>query len=548
MMDLFIPYILSHIIDNVVPAASPELIFRWGGVMILCAVVSIASNINGNRIASKVARDTTERVRHDLFVKISSLSCRQMDKFTVPSLISRLTSDAYNIHHMLATIQRIGVRAPILLLGGIIVTLTLEPVLALVLISVMPIACFIVFTISRKGTKLYTLTQQAVDKLVRSVQENTVGIRVIKALSKTEWEKKRFDEVNNEVTKREKKAGKTLAATSPIMNLLINLGLTAVIIVGAYRVNAGISLPGKIIAFLTYFTIILNAMISLTRIFTVYSKASASGDRIAQVLEAKDDRPLALPDHVDSDYHLVFDDVSFSYNKRFNNISNISFSLKRGETLGIIGATGSGKSTIVQLMLGFYAVDQGAIRINGDNINSMPEDILHKKFGVTLQNDFLMSDTIRENIALGRDIPDEQIRFASEMAQALDFIEERENGFENRLSVKANNLSGGQKQRILIARALAGDPEILILDDASSALDYKTDANLRREIHNNFADTTTVIVAQRISSIMNADHILVLESGRAIGYGTHSELMQNCEIYREICENQMGGDENAAQR
>lgn len=275
IMDLFLPWILSYIIDVIVPLKNVQLVFLWGGVMVLCAVIALVANIIANRMASKVAQKTTQTLRHDLFAKISSLSCSQVDGFSIPSLESRLTSDTYNIHQMIGMMQRLGVRAPILLLGGIIVTLALEPVLALVLIATLPIIGFTIYIISKKGIPLYTRQQAGVDAMVRTVRENVSGIRVIKALSKTEYETGRFSGVNAELVRREKKAGVTMALTNPIMNLVLNTGLTLVIVVSAFRVNAGLTTPGTTLAFLTYFTIILNAMLSITRMFVMFSKGSA---------------------------------------------------------------------------------------------------------------------------------------------------------------------------------------------------------------------------------------------------------------------------------
>lgn len=556
IMDLLIPWVLSYTIDDIVPLGDVKLIFVWGGVMFLCAVTAFVTNVTANRMASKVARDATEVIRHDLFEKISYMSCRQVDEFTIPSLESRLTNDTYHIHRMIGMMQRLGVRAPILLLGGIIVTLALEPVLSLTLILMLPFITLLVYLISKKGIPLFTESQRSVDKLVRTVRENIAGIRVIKALSKTAYEKERFGKVNSEVVKNESRAGITMALTNPAMNLLLNLGLTLVIITGAYRINAGLTKSGEIIAFLTYFTIILNAMLSITRMFVMYSKGSASADRIREVLEAPDDLVAESVSHTNDEYHITFENVTFSYHKskssavcfdngrdkKKNTLEDISFALRKGETLGIIGATGSGKSTIARLLLRLYDPDEGVIRISGDDLRSIPQDELHTKFGVVFQNDILFADTIASNISFGREISQEQIEKAAACAQAREFIDQLPLRYEHMLATKSSNLSGGQKQRLLIARALAADPEILILDDSSSALDYKTDSLLRKALAEDFGNTTTIIIAQRISSIMHADRILILEDGKMLGYGTHTQLLETCEVYREIYELQMGGD------
>lgn len=545
IMDLFLPYILAFMIDNVVPQQNVKLILFWGGMMVLCAVVAVVGNVVANRMASKVARDSVEHIRHDLFKKISYLSCRQVDRFGIPSLESRMTTDTYNLHQMIGMMQRMGVRAPILLLGGIAVTLTLEPVLTLTLVCVLPFIALVVWRVSKKGIPLYTGLQQAVDRLVRTVRENITGIRVTKALSKTDYEKERFSQANEEVVRNEKKAGITMALTNPMMNLFLNIGLVLVILVGAFRVNSGLTQPGAIIAFMTYFTIILNAMLSITRIFVMYSKGSASANRVSAVLDAPEDLQISPQKNVQTDAHIVFNSVSFSYHKQTDNISDISFSLRRGETLGIIGATGCGKSTVIQLLMRLYDADRGEILISGESVQSIEADVLHRKFGVVFQNDILFADTIANNIDFGRNLSREQIEKAAECAQAKEFIEALPDRYEHMLTAKGTNLSGGQKQRVLVARALAAQPEILILDDSSSALDYKTDAKLRQSIAQHYSGTTTVIIAQRVSSILYADHILVLDNGRTIGYGKHEELLKTCLNYAEISQSQMGDDFDA---
>ncbi len=542
IMDLCLPWILAYMIDDIIPQNNVNLIFIYGVIMVICSIIAVTNNIIANRMASRVARDVTREIRHDLFVKISYFSNTQIDKYTIPSLISRMTSDTYNIQRLIGVMQRLGVRAPILLIGGVIVTLTLEPVLSLVLIATLPFVGIMVYYVSKKGVPYYSEFQMYVDKLVRIVRENIIGIRVIKALSKTEYEKSRFEKINKDTSDKEKKASIVMGISSPMMNLILNLGLSIVIIVGAFRVNSGTTEPGKIVAFLTYFTIILNAMLSITRMFVLYSKGSASAMRISEVLEEDEDIVIKNEDYIESKYHIEFNNVSFSYNKDVNAISNINFKLKRGETLGIIGATGSGKTTIIKLLMKFYEVDEGKIRINGYGINGVDKNELHKKFGVAFQNDMIFENTIYENIKFGRDLRKEDIFRAAEYAQAKEFIENLREKYNEHLTSKGSNLSGGQKQRVLISRALAKKPEILILDDSSSALDYKTDSFLRKAINDNFKDTTTIIVAQRISSIKNADKIIVLEEGKIIGYGNHDELIKDCYVYKEISDSQMGGD------
>ena len=540
LMELSLPYILSYILDSVVPIGQVAPILIWGGAMVFAALMAMLGNVIANRNAAKVAKIAAWQIRHDLFDATMHLSSRQVDAFTVPSLESRLTSDTYNVHHFIGMMQRVGIRAPILLIGGICITLFLDWRLSLILLAVLPLIGVSVFFITMRGLPLYRKNQQAVDGMVRVVREDCQGVRVIKALSKEDFEARRFDAANGKLVTAERRAGVTMAASQPVMNFFLNLGLVAVIVCGAYFVNGGLSKPGRIIAFIQYFTLMSTAMTTVTRIFVQYTKSLASANRIGEVLSAADHhRTSAEPPRTGEPY-LVFDNVSFSYNGKKDNLSHISFTLPKGGTLGIIGATGSGKTTLLQLLMRFYDADSGSIYIGGRNLYSYPEEELRALFGVAMQNDFVSADTVEENIRFGRKISDEAVRRAAELAQASEFIEAFEDGYSHELTAKGTNVSGGQKQRILVARALAGDPDILVLDDASSALDYKTDAALRRAIREH-THATTVVVAQRVSSVRSADLILVLEHGRIIGSGTHDELMEHCPVYREISESQMGG-------
>ena len=431
------------------------------------------------------------------------------------------------------------------------------------LLATLPLLTVVVVLVSRRSIPLFGQVQLRVDRFVQMLREDIAGIRVIKALSREDYERERFDRINREVVEWEKKATLTTALTSPAMNILLNLGMVGVLVVGAWRVNLGLSEVGKILAFMTYFTIILNALLSISRMFVMVSRAAASAERIAQVLDGPDERGITLvPDGPDergimnacdsqaeqaagrtgapaSPPHIQFQQVSFSYTGKGRQLSDISFSLNHGETLGIIGPTGSGKSTLVQLLMRFYDVDQGVIRLDGRDIRSLDLQSLRRQFGVVFQNDSLFETHIYENISMGRSLTREQVMDAAAYAQAKEFVEEK-GGLKEKLDIRGANLSGGQKQRILIARALAAHPAILVLDDSSSALDYHTDARLRAALGEHFRDTTCILIAQRISAIMEADHILVLEEGRMTGYGTHQELIRSCGLYQEIAKSQMG--------
>lgn len=544
VFELFIPYILGHILDNVVPTNSVISIVTWGVVMIICAVLACVGNIVANRMAARTARNTTERIRHALFDRTMRLSSAQIDRFTIPSLESRLTSDTYHVHHFLGMIMRMGVRAPILLVGGVLVTLTLDPVLTLVMIVTLPLIGLSVGLISRRGVPLFKQSQRSVDGMIRVVREDAQGIRVIKALSKVDYERRRYDAANKRLVGDETKASTTMALSNPLVTMLLNLGLVAVIVVGAFRVNGNLSQTGTIIAFIQYFTMISNAMIGLTRIFVHSSKGMASAQRISEVIYTDADLVTDSEEKyppTDTEATISFENVSFSYRGKVDNLAGVSFALNKGQSLGIIGSTGSGKTTLTQLLMRLYDVREGNIRINGRDVRTIPHDELNKKFGVVMQNDFIYAGSVRENIDFGRGLADDDLMRAARIAQAAEFIDGFEDGLDHHLNSKGTNLSGGQRQRLLISRAVAGNPEILVLDDSSSALDYKTDAALRAALRENMSDVTTVIIAQRVSSIMHCDLILVFENGRIIGRGTHDDLMESCSIYKEISDSQIGG-------
>lgn len=544
MVELLLPYILTHILQTVVARERLHEILLWGGVMILCAAAALICNIIANRMAAHVSRCFSEAVRRDLFAATLHLSAAKTDRFTIPSLESRITTDTYHVHNFVGMMQRMGVRAPILLVGGVIITLLMDPKLAMAMIVLLPFIFLTVVLISKKGVPHYTRVQQSVDGMVRIVREDVQGIRVIKALSKNDYENRRYDEANRRLVSHERRAGMTMGIVNPIMTLLMNGGIVLALALAAVFVSDGSSHPETVIAFMQYFTLISMAMMSVGRMFVMYTKCAASARRIAEVLEAEEELPVGderTYPPVETNSHIAFKNVSFSYIGRKNDLTNISFSLQHGGSLGIIGATGSGKSTLIKLLLRFYDVSEGSIYINGRDVRSMQKDELYSMMGTAMQQDFLYADTIAENIRFGRNLTDEQIEEAARIAQAHEFIMAKPEGYAHMLAQKGTNLSGGQKQRLLIARALAADPAILLLDDSSSALDYKTDAALRQALAAKRPHTTKITVAQRVSSVMSCDLILVLEEGRIIGAGKHNELLATCQAYKEISDSQIGG-------
>lgn len=461
-MELALPYILSHILKNVVVKEDIGLIVLWGVVMILCAGGALWCNIIANRIAARVACDFSLSMRQDLFDKSIRISAAQTDAITLPSLESRITTDTYNVHSFVSMMLRMGIRAPMLLIGGIAITLLMDSYLALAMLSILPFIFVTVYFISKKGVPLYTKVQRSVDKMIRIVREDVPGpSRVIKALSKNDYEHRRYDAANKVLVGDEKRAGTVMSIVNPVMTLLMNVGIVAVVALSASRVANHLSDPETVIAFMQYFTLISMAMMSVTRIFVMQTKCAASAKRIGEVLAVGEDMALqseeAFP-NAETDAHIVFDRVSFSYKGAGNDLTDISFAVPRGGSLGIIGATGSGKSTVVRLLQRFYDVGAGSVRINGRDVRTIPRETLSAMFGAAMQNDFLYSDTIEENIRFGRALTHEQIVEAAKTAQADDFITAFPEGYGHLLSQKGTNVSGGQKQRILIARALAARP------------------------------------------------------------------------------------------
>ncbi len=540
VMVLLLPYLLAYVIDEVTPLNDLSLIIFYGVIMVLIAVLGWIFDIKANRLASRTAKDATQKIRHDLFEKTINLPSQTIDRYTIPSLESRLTSDTYNIHQFIGMMQRMGVRAPILLVGGVIITFMLDPFLALVLFLTLPFIAYLVYYRSKKGIPLYAKVQEAIDKMTGVVRENAWGVRVIKALSKVTYERKRYAFVNEALSLQEKKASKTMAIINPLMNFFMYVGLTLVIIIGAYLVTEGLSTTGKIIAFSNYFTIISNATMSIGRIFIMASKGIASSNRIEAVLKTNDEFEVIADKEIKSSAIIEFDDVSFSYLSKSDDLKNISFKLDLGKTLGIIGPTGSGKSTILELLLRFYEARSGHIYILGRDIRSYSLKELRSHFGVALQNDFLFEGTIKDNVDFKRHLPLEDIEKGLKIAKA-DFVKERPSQLENKLNSKGSNLSGGQRQRLYIARAVSSKADVIILDDASSALDYKTDALLREMIDKYLSLKTKIIISQRISSLKHADEILVLDKGEIIARGKHEELLKSCPLYDAIAKSQMGG-------
>lgn len=537
LLELVLPLLLEHIVDVSVPARDLTAIWFCGGIMAALAFGAAFCNITANRMAAWVSMEVTRKLRGDLYNRTQRLSCAQMDRFSTSSLVSRLTNDTYNVHQMFDKVQRGGIRAPMLVLGGLVLTFLLEPALAAVQLAVSLLTFLTIWQVTRRGIPHYAAAQEAGDTVVRIIRENASGVRVVKALACQGRERQRFGEASEAARRAEETAGCVMAAANPLTDLLLNTGLVLVVLVGALRVNAGQMPPGQIVAFLSYFTLIQTATLGIAKVFIRISKGAASARRIEEILLEPADQPLR-PSEAASEAELGMDGVSFSYLGVERDLADVTFSLGRGETLGVLGPTGSGKSTLAALLMRLYDAGEGVVWAGGRDVKSVPRE--ERRFGVVFQNEALLNDSVYENISFLRNIPREDVIAAAKTAQAWDFIQALPEGLDSRLDIRGANLSGGQRQRLLAARALAGKPAVLVLDSADSALDYATAAALRAAIRRDCPGVTLVVVSERVASLRRADRILVLEDGRVTAQGTHEELLEHCARYRHIAELQRG--------
>ncbi len=540
VLELLLPLLLAHIIDGCVPARDLPGVFRAGGWMLVMAFGAALCNITANRMAAWVSMDVTRQLRRDLYRRTLFLSQAQMDRFSVSSIVSRLTNDTYNVHQMFDKIQRGGIRAPMLVLGGMVLTFLQAPPLALVQLAVCSATFFAICWVTRRGIPRYARAQEAVDTVVRIIRENAAGVRVVKALSCQGRERDRFAAASQAAKEAEETAGSVMAAANPLSDFLLNLGLVLVVLAGAALVNRGWMSSGQIVAFLSYFTIIQTATLGLAKLFVKYSKGVASARRIEEVLLAPEDQQVRPAGEAQGP-ELGMRDVSFSYLGVEKDLDSASFSIRKGETLGILGPTGAGKTTLVSLLLRLYDADGGVVWLGGRDVSTLSREALQGRFGAVFQNEALLNDSVYENISFLRNLPREEVAAAAKTAQAWDFIQQLSGGLDARLDIRGANLSGGQRQRLLIARALAAKPGILILDSADSALDYRTSAALHAALRRDFPGVTLAVISERVASLRDADRILVLEEGVITAQGTHRELLETCSRYRRMAELQMGG-------
>lgn len=547
--DLYLPTLMSDIIDKGVMNGDTNYIIRIGGLMLLIAGGGVICSIFASLLASKSAVGFGRIVRNKIFNRVESFSLHEFDKIGTATLITRTTNDIMQVQMVTMIIMRMMIGAPMMAIGGIIMALSKDKPLTLVLVVALPVLAASIAVIAKLGLPLFRLIQVKIDKINLVLREKLTGIRVIRAFNRIDHEKARFEAANEDLTKNYIRINRIMAFLMPALMLIMNFTSLSILWFGIIRIDKGHMELGALIAFTQYAMQIMFSMLMVSMMFIMVPRAQAAAIRINEVLETvpeinnKEQTKKAGSERG----YVEFKDVTFSYHGAEQPaLSNISFNAKPGETTAIIGSTGSGKSTLVNLIPRFYDVDSGSVMIDDVDVREMSQEDLRSKIGFVPQNAVLFSGTISENIKFGKDdATDEEIRHAAEIAQANDFIMSMDGGFDHEIAQGGTNVSGGQKQRLSIARALIRKPEIYIFDDSFSALDFKTDAMLREALKNETADATVLIVAQRVGTVMNADRIIVLDDGRIAGMGTHKELMNTCEVYREIVSSQLSEEEIA---
>jgi ATP-binding cassette subfamily B multidrug efflux pump len=543
LSELYLPTLMADIVNKGIVTGDNGYIWRIGGFMLLVSVASGVFSIIASYHSSKISAGFGKIVRGRTFSHVESFSLQEFDRIGTASLITRTTNDITQVQQVLLMMMRMMVSAPMMCIGGTIMAISKDPKLSLVIICVIPILALVIYLIVRKGIPLFKSMQTKIDKLNLVLRENLTGVRVIRAFNRTEHEKQRFDAANLDLTDTAVRANKIMAALMPMMMLIMSLTSVAIIWFGGNRISTGSMQIGDLMAFLQYAMQIMFSLVMVSMMLVMVPRASASAVRINQVLDTAPeilDSPAAKA-ATGKGGHIVFEHVTFSYpGAEKPAISNISFEARPGEVTAIIGGTGSGKSTLISLIPRLYDIDSGSIYVDGIEVRDMTQESLRAKIGFVPQKALLFTGTVRDNIRYGKDdATDDQIRKAAEIAQANTFISEMKEGYESIIAQGGANLSGGQKQRLSIARALVRRPEIYVFDDSFSALDLKTDANLRAALKRETTESTILIVAQRVSTVMDADHIIVLDEGEISGIGTHRELMETSSVYREIVSSQM---------
>lgn len=543
VFELLLPTIMALMIDNGLNRGDQEYVIKTGCIMLVMSVCGFASAIVCQYFAARASQGFGTALRNDLFAKVSSLSLSQLDRFGTQSLTNRITNDVNALQFGVAMLIRLVIRAPFICIGAIVMAMLLNIKLAMVLIASVPVFLLIIFLVARVSSPLYQAYQKKLDAMSVIVRENLSGIRVIRAFATSGKEQKRFDTANNELADTSLAVGRVSALLNPLTTLAVNTGILIILYGGGKMVGKGEILQGQVIAFVNYIMQLLLALIVVSNLVIVFSKASASAARVNELLETVPDMGIlpASGRMTAAAPAIEFDNVTFDYGGG-TALRNVTLAVGQGETVGIIGGTGSGKSTVLNLIVRFYDATSGEVRIGGTPVREIPDAVLRARVGIAPQRALLFTATIAENIAVGAagrcTVTPDVLAEAARIAQAAEFIEKIPEGYKSRVERGGANFSGGQRQRLGVARAVIGNPEILLLDDASSALDYSTDAALREALRKSRAGKTTVIVSQRASAIRDADRIIVLDRGMIAGTGTHAQLMENCPVYCDIVTSQ----------
>lgn len=541
ILEILIPTLMAALIDNGINKGDTAYVLRLGVLMLITATCGVLFAYVCQYSASVASQGFGTDVRGAMYRKISSLSHSQLDRFSTASLINRITLDVNQLQGAVAMLIRLVIRAPFLCIGGLVMAMILDLKLSIILMIVIVLFVVLLFLVMFRAVPLYNSVQKKLDSLTLILREHLSGVRVIRAFARTDAERERFDAANTDFADTAIRVGRIAALTNPATTLLMNAAIIAIIWFGGIRVNIGSLTQGEVIAYINYITLILNAMIVVANLVILYTKAYASAKRVSEVLDTEPD----LADGAGAALHadgakIEFKNVSLRYTDGADNaLDNINLSISRGETIGIIGVTGSGKSSLASLIPRFYDAQTGTVSVDGADVKSYPLSELRAKIGIVQQRAVLFSGSVRENMQMGKpDATDAEIREALELAQAAEFVDKLPLGLDTHISQSGSNLSGGQKQRLTIARALVKKPEILILDDSSSALDFRTDALLRKAIAGLGGGMTVIIISQRVNTVRGTDRIVVMDDGRIAACAPHDKLLRSCEIYREICTSQ----------
>jgi ATP-binding cassette, subfamily B, multidrug efflux pump len=549
MSDLYLPKLMAKIIDKGVVTGDTDYIWKIGGFMLLVTTGGMLCSIVVSYLSARVSAGFGRNIRKIVFTHVENFSLQEFDTIGTASLITRTTNDITQVQNVLVMMLRMMIWAPIMAIGGIIMAVNQDIVLSWIFVALLPLMGLIIFLVMKKAVPFFKAMQVKLDRLNQVAREQLMGIRVIRSFTRNDFEKKRFNEANLDLTSTAVKVNRIMAFVMPLMMLIMNLMVVAIVWFGSIRIENLSMEIGDLMAFIQYAMQIMISIIMVSFMFVLVPRASVSAVRINEVLEMKQTIKDSDKTKLANQQRglIEFKDVTFSYpGAEIAALSNLSFTARPGQTTAIIGGTGSGKSTLISLIPRFYDVTSGIITVDGIDIREQTQESLRKKIGYVPQKAVLFSGKISENIRYGReDATDEEVQHAAKIAQAADFITEKEEGYDSEISQGGTNYSGGQKQRLSIARALVRKPEIYLFDDSFSALDLKTDAKLRAALKNETTESTVIIVAQRVSTVMNADQILVLENGEIVGIGTHKELLASNEIYQEIVSSQLTEEESA---